>query len=409
VNGAGPSHVPTLPWLRLFVMFLWFGVRAFGGPVTQIAMLKQQLVIEEQWIPIEKFNRVLAVYQALPGPEATELCCYFGLLTRGRLGALVAGVAFILPGFLLVLLCSILYVEFGLDNAYVQASFSAIQPAVCAMILKALHNLAVHAFQDAHTQLFTLRLGSLGVLATLMSVMRINFFITLIVAAILNTLALKGGRLAKVGIPAVLAVGLTVYVLVVVFVGVPTSLSLGSGMVGSSSLGGLFLVGLLAGLLTFGGAYTAIPYVQQDAVVSGAWMTEQQFLDAIGITGMLPTPTVMFVTFVGYLGGGIAGALLMTVGMFIPAFSFTIFLHTFFERLVESDKLSPALDGIMAGTIGLVLVSAMELVRATLASPLSVAVFVMALFVLVQFPHRYTVAVTIAMAAMLGQPLFAPA
>ena len=169
------------------------------------------------------------------------------------------------------------------------------------------------------------------------------------------------------------------------------------------------MLGLLAGLLTFGGAYTAIPFVQQDAVVIGGWLTQQQFLDSLGITGILPTTLVMFVTFVGYLGGGIAGAVLMTLGMFIPAFSFTIFFHKLFERLVEADRLAPVLDGVTAATIGMVLVSAMELIRATLTDSLRVAVFVMALFLLVHINNKYTGPLTIAFAAMLGQSLFVTA
>ena len=400
------TRVPHLSFWRLFVLFLSFGIRAFGGPMPQLAMIKQQLVVEDKWISVAKFNRVLAVYQALPGPEAAEMCCYFGLLARGRLGALIAGLGFILPGFVIMLLLSFLYVQFGLDSIYVQASFSAMQPTVCAMILKALHKLGEHAFLDHHTKAFSFRLGALGFLATLMSEMRINFFITLILAALLNFLAVRPGRAPKVAIAAILVVALTVYIVVIIFVGTPTTLSLGAGVIGNNSLGGLFLLGLLAGLLTFGGAYTAIPFVQQDAVIVGGWLTQQQFLDAIGITGMVPTPLVMFVTFVGYLGGGVAGAVLMTLGMFIPAFSFTILFHSLFERLVEADRLAPALDGVTAATIGLVLVSAMDLIRSTLVDALSVAVFVMALFILVHFTHKYTAPITIAFAAMLGQTLF---
>jgi chromate transporter len=403
------TRVPRLSFLRLFLLFASFGVRAFGGPMPQIAMLKQQLVVEGRWITVAKFNRVLAVYQALPGPEAAEMCCYFGLLARGRLGALVAGLGFILPGFVLVLLASFLYAQYGLTSPYVLASFRAMQPTVCAMILKALHKLADHAFLDHRTKEFTPRLGALGLLATLLSVLRVNFFITLVLAGIINALAVRPGRAPKIAIALLLAVALAVYVTVVVLVGMPTSLSLGAGVIGNNSLGGLFLLGLLAGLLTFGGAYTAIPFVQQDAVVVGGWLTQQQFLDGLGITGMLPTPLVMFVTFVGYLGGGVAGAVLMTVGMFIPAFSFTIFFHTLFERLVEADKLAPVLDGVTAATLGMVLVSAMELIRATLTDPLSVAVFTMALFILVHINHKYTGPILMAFAAMVGQSLFRPA
>lgn len=93
-------NAPQLPFWELFILFLWFGCRAFGGPVAQIALMKQELVTEKKWISNERFMRVYSVYQILPGPEATELACYFGLLAGGRIGAFLGGLGFLLPGFL---------------------------------------------------------------------------------------------------------------------------------------------------------------------------------------------------------------------------------------------------------------------------------------------------------------------
>lgn len=93
-------NAPQLPYWEIFAIFLWFGCRAFGGPVAQIALMKQELVTEKKWISNARFTRVYSVYQILPGPEATELACYFGLLAGGRFGALLGGLGFVLPGFL---------------------------------------------------------------------------------------------------------------------------------------------------------------------------------------------------------------------------------------------------------------------------------------------------------------------
>jgi len=89
------ANIPELSYLEVLKMFLWFGMRAFGGPVAQIALMKQELVIEKKWISVDKFNRVYAVYQILPGPEATELACYFGYLAKGRVGAFLGGLGFL--------------------------------------------------------------------------------------------------------------------------------------------------------------------------------------------------------------------------------------------------------------------------------------------------------------------------
>src|SRR5437762_58635 len=129
------SQVPQYSPLRLFWFFLWrFGLFAWGGPVAQIALIKEQLVIKHKWITIARFNRAFAVYQILPGPEAAELCMFFGCLSGGRLGGIAAGIGFILPGFILMLVASYVYKLIGFENQYVNASFRALQPLVAAMV-----------------------------------------------------------------------------------------------------------------------------------------------------------------------------------------------------------------------------------------------------------------------------------
>jgi chromate transport protein ChrA len=129
------SRVPKLSLPALFWFFFYnFGLFAWGGPVAQIALLKERIVIQDQWITIERFQRVFSVYQILPGPEAAELCMFFGCLSAGRIGGIVAGIAFILPGFVLMLLASYLYSLAGFENVYFNASFKALQPIVAAMV-----------------------------------------------------------------------------------------------------------------------------------------------------------------------------------------------------------------------------------------------------------------------------------
>ena len=136
-DGAREYSVPTESWLRLFLRFLRFGALAWGGPVVQIAMLRQELVDEERWISSEQFNRVLAVYQVLPGPEAHEMCVYFGMLSRGRVGGILAGLGFMLPGFVLMFALSWAYVRYGLDTDGLVPVFAAVQVAVAALIVRA--------------------------------------------------------------------------------------------------------------------------------------------------------------------------------------------------------------------------------------------------------------------------------
>lgn len=129
------SNIPRLSYLKLFWFFFYnFGLFAWGGPVAQIALIKDRLVLQDKWISLPRFQRVFSVYQILPGPEAAELCMFFGCLSAGRIGGILAGVAFMLPGFLLMLLASYLYSLAGFENTYFNASFRALQPIVAAMV-----------------------------------------------------------------------------------------------------------------------------------------------------------------------------------------------------------------------------------------------------------------------------------
>src|SRR5215218_1959459 len=130
-----PAHES---YSKLFLRFLRFGFLAWGGPVAQIAMIRRELVDEEHWISNERFNRTLAVYQVLPGPEAHELCVYFGMRSRGRVGGLLAGLGFMLPGFVLMFLLSWVYVRYGLKTTGTFAViFAMVQAAVAALIVRA--------------------------------------------------------------------------------------------------------------------------------------------------------------------------------------------------------------------------------------------------------------------------------
>src|SRR4051812_38892326 len=129
------SNVPKLSLLKLFWFFFYnFGIFAWGGPVAQIALIKEKLVIQDKWISLARFQRVFSVYQILPGPEAAELCMFFGCLSAGRVGGILAGLAFMLPGLVLMLLASYLYALAGFENKYFNASFRALQPIVAAMV-----------------------------------------------------------------------------------------------------------------------------------------------------------------------------------------------------------------------------------------------------------------------------------
>ena len=410
-----PSRAPALTLWAIFRLFLGFGMRAWGGPVAQIAALKQALVVEQQWITVPRFNRVLAVYQALPGPEATELCCYFGLLAGGRAGAVVAGLAFLLPGFVSMTAIAALYVRFGQASPAVVGAMRTVQVAVTALVFRAVHkiggdNVRDHAPGAAPGALST-GLCACAAVAAVEAVMGVNFFLTLVHAATLWAFCFQpGGRAALAWAWALGPLALALAA--IIYTGRPLSAFVPEG-VGVGALGAgpgpVFLVGLVGGMLTFGGAYTAIPLINYEAVIVGGWLTSQQFLDALAFGQIVPSPLVMFVAFVGYCSAGLAGTLLMTLGMFLPAFSFTIIGHEFFEKVVEAKgAVAHMLDGVSAAVAGFIAVTAVQLLKAAIVAPVDAVVFGAALTILYTSTNRYTAPVLVCAAALVGFILVQP-
>ncbi|HEX2622536.1 MAG TPA: chromate efflux transporter, partial [Phototrophicaceae bacterium] len=323
---AQESAPPRESYSRLFLRFLRFGFMAWGGPVAQIAMIRQELVEEEKWISRERFNRILAVYQILPGPEAQELCVYFGFLARGRLGGILGGLGFMLPGFVLMMLLSWLYVTYGITSPLLIAAFAGMQAAVGALIVRAVHRIGNHVLHDRWT-------WAIAAIAALAQLAGINFLVILLVAGVTYFLVERGGTTFAAGILTISLIGIIItgYQLLA---GNSTGLeSIVNTTQGQTTIPALFGSGLRSGLLTFGGAYTVIPYLRHDAVIVGNWMTGSQFLDGLALSGILPAPLVIFGTFVGYLGSGFAGGVALTAGIFLPAFAFTLIGHQYVERL----------------------------------------------------------------------------
>jgi chromate transporter len=167
-------------------------------------------------------------------------------------------------------------------------------------------------------------------------------------------------------------------------------------------LAALFWSGLKAGLLTFGGAYTVIPFLQRDAVSQGAWMSNSQFLDGLALSGLLPAPLIIFSTFVGYLGGGPWGAVATTIGIFLPAFSFTLIGHDALEKLVHQPRIRLFLEGLTAGVVGLIAGTTVALLKVSVAGLESVILFALALAVLFLSKARLVIPAVIAAAALWG-------
>lgn len=368
--------VPQESYGQIFLRFLKFGLLAWGGPVAQIAMIRQELVDEEHWVTNERFNRVLAVYQVLPGPEAHELCVYFGMLAGGRLGAILAGLGFMLPGFLFMLALSWFYVTYGISSPIFAAIFYGFQASIGALIVRAVHRIGEHALHDRW-------LWGIALLSAMAKFFNLNFLFVLLLSGLVYAIVRRQINLSSLN------------TILFPFAGINLALHIPSTLQ-------LFGYGLRAGLLTFGGAYTAIPFLQHDAVVAGAWMTNQQFLDGLALSSILPAPLIIFSTFVGYLGNGLPGAVLITIGIFLPAFAFTLIGHQVFERLIENQRLHAFLDGVTAGVVGLIAATALQLLREGLPDIPAVLIFILSLIAVYKLKAKTAVAGIVLVAGLLG-------
>jgi chromate transporter len=329
-RAAAPDS-PDSP-AAVFARFLKFGALAWGGPAAQIAMIKRECVDEEGWVSEETFRRTLAVYQVLPGPEAHELCVYFGRLRGGKLGGFLAGLGFMLPGFLLMLVLSVLYVEAGLSQ-HLDELFYGLAAAVGAIVARALVRLSGSFITDVPLALIAIAAFVLTVEVSA------SFVLVLLGAGLAYELVINAERYTRRLHSIALA---------------PVALVVLAGAVTVSLTAEIFLEGLKAGLLTFGGAFTVIPFLQQAAVDGQHWLTDAQFVDGLAMSGVLPAPLIIFSTFVGYVAGGLAGALAMTLGIFLPAFVFPIFFHRSLVAVAENPRIRPFLLGVAAGVIGLI-------------------------------------------------------
>lgn len=333
---------PPMPLGALFLRFLRFGCLAFGGPVAQIAMIRRELVEQERWISGERFNRLLAVMQALPGPEAHELCVHLGMRARGRIGGLLAGLGFMLPGFVLMTLAAWLYFRFDVAEGALAPALLGAQAAAVALVARATQRIGAHVLSSR-------ALWTLAVLAGAATLAGTPFWLVLPAAGAVHLVVASGRR----GEGLLLLLAAAVFAVVLRLTDGGAIPDLHAAPVATATLAALFLAGLKGGLLTFGGAYTAIPFVRHDVVGPG-WVRDGTFLDGVSLANVLPAPLVIFATFSGYAAGGFSGAIAITVGMFLPAFAFSMVLYDRLEAVVSAPRVHAALDGIAAAVVGII-------------------------------------------------------
>lgn len=322
--------------------FLYLGTFGFGGPVALVGFMHRDLVDKQQRISEDTYKLSLALAQIMPGPLAAQAAIAIGYFEAGIAGATFAGLAFILPSFLMVVAISLAYVAFG-GLWWMQALFYAIGATVIAIIAIAAYKLARSTNKQD-----PLLWGVFVVLVvvTAWAQAELAEFFILAGLAVLLIRAWPGWKTALLITLSCVTLGLLIWLI--------GSTVGGDGNAGKSEhlLTQILLFFTKAGAFVFGSGLAIVPFLQQGVVQQFGWLTEQQFLDAVAVAMITPGPVVITVAFIGFLVAGLPGAIMAAIGIFLPVYIFTILPAPWFKRHRDNPQLKAFVDGATAAATG---------------------------------------------------------
>jgi chromate transporter len=362
-TGSSPRTGADIPFRDAVSAWARVAASSFGGPAAQIAVIHRVAVDEKRWLDEAAFGRALSFCMLLPGPEAQQLATYVGWKLHGLRGGLTAGLLFILPGFIAMLVLSVLYVS-ATDVAFVAALFYGLKPAVLPVVLEAVLRLKRRAAGG--------RLGTGIAVAAFVAIFAfaVPFPVIVVCAGLVGLLAHRDSGAPPVGIAPVSGSEVwhsvrTAIAWTLIWLGPVAGLviALGPGHVLTRQAAFFSRVAVV----TFGGAYAVLAYVAQRAVDVFGWLTPGEMLDGLGLAETTPGPLIMVVQFVAFLGAfrnagamdpliaGLLGSIVTVWVTFAPSFLFILVGAPWVERLTANQRLSSALAGVTAAVVGVVL------------------------------------------------------
>ncbi|MBP8950361.1 MAG: chromate efflux transporter [Candidatus Promineofilum sp.] len=359
------------------LLFLRLGLTAFGGPAAHIAMFRDEVVTRRQWVTDAEFLDMMAAANLIPGPNSTETAIHLGFRRAGWAGLVAAGVCFILPAFVIVLAIAMLYERYGTTPA-AESLLYGIEPVVVAVILQAVWGLGRTAIRPWLP-------GIVAVAAFGLYFVGVHELLLLAAGGVLVMLARNGRRLwgDLANRPTMLLLGLwgdlanrptgEWLVLATQAAAVPVTLTT------------LFLSFLKIGSVLYGSGYVLVAFLQSEFVERLGWITSSQLLDAVAIGQFTPGPVFTTATFIGYQVAGVPGAVLATVGIFLPGFVFVAITNPFIPRMRRSPWLSALLDGVVAASLGLMAAVTVELARQSIVDVPTALLLLAAAVLLIRF------------------------
>lgn len=365
--------------LILARLFLRLGLTAFGGPAAHIAMMQNEVVKRRRWMSEEEFLDLLSACNLIPGPNSTELAIHIGYRQSGWPGLIVAGLCFVLPAALIVLGIAWTYVRYSQLPA-VGHVLDGIKPIIVAIVIQALLSLSKSALRSKFHSL-------LGLAVFIGCFFTGNEFALLLSGGIISLLWATRPQPVQLGSPrALLGTLLAMAVLagVAICFGDSTA-NLTRGQQVPYSSNSLFWYFLKIGSVLYGSGYVLLAFLRSDLVEHWHWLTNAQLLDAAAVGQITPGPVFTTATFIGFLLGQTPGAIVATIGIFLPAFVFVAITGPFVHRLRESKIAAATLDGINVSSLALMAFVTFQLGKYSLNSPVFMMEAVLAAFILWKF------------------------
>jgi len=358
--------------------FLRLGFTAFGGPAAHIAMMEDELVRRRKWLSREKFLDLLGASNLIPGPSSSELAIHIGYLRAGWAGLLVGGACFILPAAVLVGVIASAYVRFG-RLPEVSAVLYGVKPVVIAVILQALWGLGRTAVKNK-------LLSFVGALCVALSALGVNLILVLFGAGTAVALIhfARNATHRKEQRPSIGFVPL----LREARAGLTQIFPAGGAAVGAALVPGLwplFYVFLKIGSIVFGSGYVLLAFLRADLVAHRGWLTDSQLVDAVAVGQVTPGPVFTTATFIGYLLRGPVGALVATVGIFLPAFILVAASGPLIPHIRRSAAAGAFLDGVNVASLALMAVVSYQLGRSAIVDWMTAALALASLALLIRF------------------------
>lgn len=334
---------------EIALLFLKLGITGFGGPAAHIAMMEEETVRKRKWITEQQFLDFLGATNLIPGPNSTEMAIHIGGERGGRLGLIVAGICFILPAMLIVMLVAWFYKTYG-ELPQVQGVLYGVKPVIIAVIAQAVWNLTQK----------TMKRTALIAFAAFAAIASIGGMPELAVLIIVGAMAIALRASAFKG-PTTLAVTV-----------VPFALST------------LFLFFLKVGSVLYGSGYVLLAFLQGELVARYGWLTQAQLLDATAVGQFTPGPVFTTATFIGYFLAGTPGAIVATIGIFLPSFVFVALSKSLVPAIRKSIWAGAFLDGVNAASLGLMAAVVFHLGREAIVDSLTFALALLSVFLLVR-------------------------